>query len=458
LLVASGQPLAAGLASAHALALARWLTQALLVAKLKVVLAVVFLGGGLLAGTCALTRPGWSEAKSATARSPQALAGEPVRTARFGDPRAAGVLGAVNDGYARRRRTIGPPVGATAETTLATAAGQIRQFAFDGDPDTFFASAHNAGRRDHFTLVFDRPVALWSVAVTTGRPQGGQGLDAGTLEVSADGRTFEPLAPFEGGVARGLAHGRAVRAVRVRPGTDLEHPLAVREFAIDSDPPVAVFRYPVEFAVNVDEAPDMRPWAEQAARVCERAYAMLGEELKGDGFTPPHRVTLSLRNRYHGVAVVSDDRITGSAGYFRAHPDDVGALVHVTAYVVQGYHGRGNPSWLVKGIADYLRFFKYEPGKLSPPDPGQARHDGGSQVTAAFLAYLAEQYNPGIVRKLNEALRKGEYREGLFEALTGKSLQELDEEWQASLCRGLALPGGSAGQGVRGTSTGLPSP
>ncbi len=32
------------------------------------------------------------------------------------------------------------PVAATVETTLAAADGQIRQFAFDGDPDTYFAS------------------------------------------------------------------------------------------------------------------------------------------------------------------------------------------------------------------------------------------------------------------------------------------------------------------------------
>src|SRR5262245_37869826 len=72
-----------------------------------------------------------------------------------------------------------PPVRAVVETTLATAAGQVRQLAFDGDADSFFASARDAGPGDHFTLVFDRPVAVRSAAVTTGRPQGGDALDAG---------------------------------------------------------------------------------------------------------------------------------------------------------------------------------------------------------------------------------------------------------------------------------------
>src|SRR5262245_39769588 len=87
-----------------------------------------------------------------------------------------------------------PAVAATGETTLQTGAGQIRQLAFDGDPSTYFASAQDAGGGDHFTLVFDRPVAVRSVAVSTGRPRGGDRLDAGVLEVSADGKKFEPAA------------------------------------------------------------------------------------------------------------------------------------------------------------------------------------------------------------------------------------------------------------------------
>ena len=71
------------------------------------------------------------------------------------------------------------PVAAIVETTLTTADGQIRQFAFDGDPDTYFASEKNPTAADHFTLVFDKPVAVKSVTATTGRPKGGDALEAG---------------------------------------------------------------------------------------------------------------------------------------------------------------------------------------------------------------------------------------------------------------------------------------
>src|SRR5204862_3205604 len=82
------------------------------------------------------------------------------------------------------------------DTSLETAAAQIRQFAFDADKATFFVSKQIPGSSDHFTLVFDKPVAASSVAVATGRPDGSDRLDAGRLEVSENGQTFEMLAQF----------------------------------------------------------------------------------------------------------------------------------------------------------------------------------------------------------------------------------------------------------------------
>ncbi|MHB1562096.1 MAG: basic secretory protein-like protein, partial [Isosphaeraceae bacterium] len=75
----------------------------------------------------------------------------------------------------------------------------------------------------------------------------------------------------------------------------------------------------------------------------------------------------------------------------------------------------------------------YEPGHLGRIDPRTAHHDGGYRVSAAFLAYLTAKYDPGIVRKLNAAMREARYEESLFEKLTGKNLKELDDEWRATL-------------------------
>jgi hypothetical protein len=345
------------------------------------------------------------------------------------------------EGRARGTAALAKPavaaVAVTIDTTLNTAPRQIRQFAFDGDPNTYFASSQNAGRADHFTLVLDKPVAVKSIEVITGRPRGGDLLAAGTLEVSGDGKTFEELAIFVEGVASAKPAGRPLRAIRIKPAADLKHPLAIREFVIESEPAVAIFKYPVEFLVNVDDAPEMKDWAEKAAQICERQYGMICEELKSDGFKPPQVIAMTLRRSYTGVAATAGDRITGSVKYFKAHPHDVGALVHETVHCVQQYRrgGSQNPGWLVEGIADYIRFFKYEPGKLKPLRPDDARYNGSYQVTAAFLAFVGDKYDKALVRKLNAIMREGKYKEEVWKELTGKTVEELGEEWKASLRR-----------------------
>jgi Peptidase of plants and bacteria len=325
------------------------------------------------------------------------------------------------------------PVAATVETTLSTRDDRIRQLAFDGDWATGFASANPPGPRDHFTLVLDEPVSLKWIAATTGRPDGGDAVRSGTLEVSPDGTTFRSLSRFADGTARGGPADGPVRAIRIRPDP-ADRPIAIRELVIDADPPVSIFRYPVEFVVDTSDAPDLKAWAEATARACEHAYAMINDELGSDGYRPPRRITLTISAEYRGVSGMSGDRIVGSADHFRRRRgDDDGAIVHETVHVAQGYRRGPRPSWLVEGICDYVRFFKWEPGKLGRIDPERAHYDRGYRVTAAFLAYLVERYDRDIVRRLNRALRAGEYDEDLFRQLTGKDVQELDEEWRATL-------------------------
>lgn len=335
-------------------------------------------------------------------------------------------------------------VMAAAESSLRTAGGQIRQFAFDGNPDTYFASDGNPGKDDHFTVRFDEPVAVKDFTVWTGRPKGEGQLGSAVLEVSADGKSFERCAdlkvlfPSRGPTAplstwmTGAKLPAKVRAVRVKSG-EQKHPLVILEMKIDSDPPVATFRYPVEFTADVSDAPELKEWAEKAARVCERQYPMINEELKSDGYKPPTQVTMTLKKDYRGVAATGGTRIVGSVKYFTDHPDDVGAMVHETVHVVQRYRTRNNPGWLVEGVADYVRFFKYEPGKLGRINPDRARYDGSYRVTAAFLNYVAGKYDKDLVRNLNKAMRDGEYKDDLWKELTKKTARELDEEWRATL-------------------------
>lgn len=324
------------------------------------------------------------------------------------------------------------PVAATVETTMATHGDEIRQLAYDGRMSTFFAAEKPASADDHFTMVFEKPVIVKSIVVTTGRPDGSGKVEGGVLEASADGKSFQKLAGFTDGIARGEARKQPVRAIRIRPGATTA-PIAIREVALVTDRPVPIFRYPVEFVVDTTDAPELKDWAEDVARTCERAYPMINDELASDGFQPPRVIRITITKSYRGVAATGGDRIIGSVDYFKNHRKDVGAMVHETVHVVQSYRGGKRPGWLVEGVSDYIRFFRYEPGRLGPIDPRTAHHDGNYRVSAAFLAYLTAKYDPEIVRKLNAAMREARYEDSLFEKLTGKNLKELDDEWRATL-------------------------
>lgn len=322
---------------------------------------------------------------------------------------------------------------ATVASSMATASGQIRQLAFDGDPDSFFL-ADKAGASDHFTLAFDMPVAVRSIEATTGRPDGADRLDAGTLEVSGDGETFEEAAPFVEGMARGDGLGKAIRAIRIRPTKDQDHPLAIRELVVAGDTRVATFRHPVEFTVDVTDAPDLKEWADKVALLCESWYSRIADELASDGYRPTRRVRLVLSNDYKGVAAAGGGRITGSVKYYRDHPDDVGSMIHETVHIIQNYRGRRNPGWLVEGVADYIRFFEFEaPDKIGPINADRARYDDSYRTSARFLAFVREKYDKTLIAELNRRMREGRYSDDAFRELTGKDLKELDEEWRATL-------------------------
>lgn len=336
------------------------------------------------------------------------------------------------------------PVAAVVESTLKTDAGHIRQFAFDGDPESYFASDKAPGKDDHFTLTFDKPVSLKDFTVWTGRPNGEDQLGSAALEVSADGKSFEHCADLKVVFpARGRTSPLStwmtkaklpakVQAIRIKPG-EQKHPLVILEMKIESDPPVTKFKYPVEFVLDVTDAPEMKDWIQKTAHVCERQYPMINEELKSEGYKPPTVVSMTLKKDYRGVAATGGARITGSVKFFTDHPDDIGAMVHETVHVVQRYRTRNNPGWLVEGIADYIRFFKYEPGKIGRINPDRAKYDGSYRVTAAFLNYVTEKYDKELVRKLNKAMREGEYKENLWKEYTKKTVQELNDEWRMTL-------------------------
>jgi hypothetical protein len=166
--------------------------------------------------------------------------------------------------------------------------------------------------------------------------------------------------------------------------------------------------------------------------------------LPSDGFTAPGHVTIRFRaDMPRGIpAMTGGDRISCNIAWFRRnlHGEAAGAVVHEMVHVVQHYGGRRegaeqNPGWLVEGIADYIRWFKYEPQTHGADihDPSKAKYDGSYRVTANFLNWVTARYDKQIVEHLNAAMRKGEYSDELWKQYTGKTADELGAEWKESL-------------------------
>ncbi len=200
---------------------------------------------------------------------------------------------------------------------------------------------------------------------------------------------------------------------------------------------------PTTFSVDSSESPDLKDWGDKAKAICEQWYPTICEYLATDGFKPPTTVKLVFKKEMKAPAATSQTTISINAEYVSQHKDDFGMIVHELTHVVQSYpRNKGldnegkhaDTGWLVEGIADYIRFYKYEPDTpRTRIDPKKATYKNGYRVAAAFLDWLTKTHDADIVKKLNKALRAGDCGDATFKAITGKELNDLWKEYVATL-------------------------
>ncbi|MBU6399744.1 MAG: hypothetical protein KGS61_05450 [Verrucomicrobia bacterium] len=210
-----------------------------------------------------------------------------------------------------------------------------------------------------------------------------------------------------------------------------------------------------QITLDTVQTPDLREWAErELAPVLAEWYPRIVDLLPGMGYEAPRRLTVTFSDTMRGVAATSGTHIRCAAAWFRQNlkGEAKGAVVHEMVHVVQQYgrarrtnpNARRSPGWLVEGIADYIRWFKYEPqshgADVTPRNLARARYDGNYRISANFLNWVSEKHDPFIVGQINAALRDGQYDDGLWQRYTGKTVEVLGEEWKADLAAKLAAP------------------
>jgi hypothetical protein len=196
-----------------------------------------------------------------------------------------------------------------------------------------------------------------------------------------------------------------------------------------------------EIAFDTSQVPEIKAWVDKTLKpVCEKWYPLIVEMLPSEGFTAPARFTIVFHAEMRGVANAGGSRINCAGPWFMQNLDGeaAGAVVHEMVHIVQQYRrGRGgnrNPGWMVEGLADYIRWFLYEPEDKRPrPNPARAQYTDSYRTTGAFLNYLVEKHDKEIVKKFNAAMREGKYSADLWKEYTGKTVDELWEEYIAEL-------------------------
>jgi len=106
--------------------------------------------------------------------------------------------------------------------------------------------------------------------------------------------------------------------------------------------------------------------------------------------------------------------------------------------------GGSNTGWLTEGIPDYIRWFIYEPqshgadavymqGRFASGErrgqPFEPKYTDSYRISANFLNYVVNKYDRHLVTKLNDALRQGKYYDDIWADNTGKTVEELNQEW-----------------------------
>lgn len=184
-----------------------------------------------------------------------------------------------------------------------------------------------------------------------------------------------------------------------------------------------------DIAIDYDQTPELKDWVETRLRpTLEAWYPKIVASLPSDGYAAPRRFSVKFDKAMDGVAFTRGTEIVCAGKWFKQNLEGeaAGAVVHEMVHVAQQYRGSHNPGWLVEGVADYIRWFKYEPEKLRPnPDPKKAHYTDSYRTTAAFLEYVAANHDHEFVVKINAAMREGRYSPDLWKQYTGKTVDEL---------------------------------
>ncbi|MDR1861157.1 MAG: basic secretory family protein [Bacteroidales bacterium] len=147
-------------------------------------------------------------------------------------------------------------------------------------------------------------------------------------------------------------------------------------------------------------------------------------------------VVFMVDTTYDGIAATFGGIVRYNPQWFVKNPKDIDVVTHEVMHIVQSYGRNQVPGWVTEGIADYVRH-KYglhnpEAGwSLTPLRPDH-KYTNSYRITARFFVWLENTKDPEIVTKLNRAASEDRFTDSIWEDLTGKSIDDLWQEYVKS--------------------------
>jgi len=209
------------------------------------------------------------------------------------------------------------------------------------------------------------------------------------------------------------------------------------------------------YSIDLTIAPDLVKWTEQELMpVVIEWYPKLVAMLPSDGYAPPKVVSMTFKDNMGGTpAYAMGNNLSLSLPFFRSQlqGEAKGCVIHEMVHIVQNYgraaatnpHPAQTPGWVVEGIADYIRWFLYEPqakgAEITKHNFAAAKYTDSYRTTANFINWVVRTYDKDFLRKINSAARAGNYSEQIWQNSTKKTSAELGQEWQDANAKRLGI-------------------
>jgi hypothetical protein len=187
--------------------------------------------------------------------------------------------------------------------------------------------------------------------------------------------------------------------------------------------------------VDATDFPEGQAWGDAAKKLVEAWFPTVCALLATEDFKAPKEIKLVIKKEISAPAWASGGTITINGKWITDHPDDLGMVIHELTHVIQQYpRSEFKAGWLVEGIADYVRWWRYEPEAVRPKiDPEKSKYTDAYRTTAYFLAWVSRKYDMRLVPALDRALRKAEDPMPVFTKMTGKDAAALWTEFVAAV-------------------------